>query len=312
MSSASFQIAVTSPAFCKSKFLCKKLKKYFPHTAFNEKGRYLNSKELIDFLKEKDAAIVGRDIIGKTELRLLPQLRIISKYGVGLDNIDKAALKKHNVKLCWTPGINKRSVAELTLCFMLGMFHNVFSTGNYLKKGIWKKQGGNEISEKQIGIIGCGNVGKEVIKMLKTFNAKIKVNDILDISEFCLEQKIKAVTFKEIVESSDLISLHIPLTENTRNLINQKVLERMKSSAYLINTSRGEVVNNSALKRALKTNRIAGASLDVFNQEPPDDMELLSLPNIMVTPHIGGNAEEAVKAMGQSAINHLVDFFAAN
>jgi phosphoglycerate dehydrogenase-like enzyme len=308
MSSRISQIAVTPPAFCKSKFLREELKKHFPQIAFNEKGRYLTSTELIDFLKDKDAAIIGRDIIGIEELKSLPQLRMISKYGVGLDNINEAALKQYNIRLGWTPGINKLSVAELTICFMLGMFHNIFSTGNDLKKGVWRKEGGQEISEKLIGVIGCGNVGREVIRMLKPFNTQIKVNDILDVSEFCNEQNITSTSFEEVLESSDLITFHIPLTELTRNLINKKTLEQMKSSAYLINTSRGEVIDQSALKKALQTNQIAGAALDVFNPEPPDDMELLSLTNLMGTPHIGGNAREAVEAMGQSAIDHLVQF----
>ncbi len=312
MSSSTFQIVVTPPAFCKSKSLREKLKKYFPQTIFNEKGRYLTSAELIDFLKDKEGAIIGRDIIGPLELKSLPRLRVISKYGVGLDNIDQAELNERNIKLGWTPGVNKRSVAELTVCFMLGLFHNIFSTGSDLKKGLWRKEGGQEFSEKQIGVIGCGNVGREVIRMLKPFKVQIKVNDILDVSEFCREQNTHAASFEEIIESSDLVTLHIPLTEITRNLFNQKTFEKMKSSSYLINTSRGEIVDHSALKNALQTNQIAGAALDVFNPEPPEDMELLALPNLMGTPHIGGNAKEAVEAMGQSAIDHLVQLFELN
>jgi phosphoglycerate dehydrogenase-like enzyme len=308
MSPRIFQIAVTPPAFCKSKFLRAELKKHFPQATFNEKDRYLTSPELIDFLKDKDAALIGRDIIGIKELKSLPQLRMISKYGVGLDNIDEVVLRKCNIRLGWTPGINKKSVAELTICFMLGMFHNIFSTGSDLKKGVWRKEGGQEISGKQIGVIGCGNVGREVIRMLKSFNTQIKVNDILDVSEFFNEQHITTASFEEVLESSDLITLHIPLTKLTRNLINKKTLEQMKSSAFLINTSRGEIIDHSALKRALQTNKIAGAALDVFNPEPPNDIELLSLPNLMGTPHIGGNAREAVEAMGKSAIDHLVQF----
>ena len=144
--------------------------------------------------------------------------------------------------------------------------------------------------------------------MLKPFQTQIKVNDVLDVSKFCGEQNIHSVNFDEILESSDLITFHIPLTEVTRNLINNKTLEQMKSSAFLINTSRGEIIDHSALKRALQTNQIRGAALDVFNPEPPNDMELLSLSNFMGTPHIGGNAREAVEAMGPSAIDHLVQF----
>ena len=312
MNSKNLRIAVTPPAFCKSKALREEVTRHFPNTDFNDKNRYLTPPELVDFLQDKDAAIIGRDTIGPSELQSLSSLRIISKYGVGLDNIDEEALKKSNVALGWTPGVNKRSVAELTLCFMLGLFHNVFSTGIHLKNGQWRKEGGKELSEKKIGIMGCGNVGREVIRLLKPFKTEIMVTDILDIADFCKENEIQNTSFENIVDSADIISLHIPLTKITKNLISTNIFERMKSTAFLINTSRGEVVDQPALKKALKTKQIAGAALDVFNPEPPDDIELLSLENLTGTPHIGGNAHEAVEAMGNSAINHLIQFFNSN
>jgi D-3-phosphoglycerate dehydrogenase len=135
------------------------------------------------------------------------------------------------------------------------------------------------------------------------------VRDIVDKSDFCREQGAVEVSLNEVIKKSDIISLHVPLTKLTRQMVNENFLQRMKSTAFLVNTCRGEVVNQEALKKALSQKIIAGAALDVFVEEPPTDAEFLSLPNLMVTPHIGGNAREAVEAMGRSAIDHLVAFF---
>ncbi|MEE9259029.1 MAG: phosphoglycerate dehydrogenase [Nitrospinaceae bacterium] len=303
------RIAVTPPAFCRSHLLKTELGQVFPNSVFNEKDRYLSESELIDIFHDADAAVVGRDPINEKVLSALPRLKFISKYGVGLDNIDQEALPKHRVGLGWTPGVNKRSVAELTVCFILGLFHNVFSGGYALRKNIWIKDGGSQLSGKTVGIIGCGNVGAEVVRLLVPFDCRILVRDLLDKSGFCREHGAEEAGFDELVERSDIISLHVPLTGLTREMFDENIFRRMKSSAFLINTSRGEIVAQPALKAALIDKSIAGAALDVFSQEPPEDPEFLALPNLMATPHIGGNAAQAVEAMGRSAIAHLVEFF---
>ena len=208
-----------------------------------------------------------------------------------------------------TKGINKRSVAELTLSFMIGLCHNIFISAERMKRGEWIREGGQNISGKTIGIIGCGNVGKEVIKILKPFGCKILINDIEDRSKFCLKQGAIKSSFELLIKESDIVSLHVPLTNLTRDMINQNVLEDMKANAFLVNTSRGPVVNQSPLHRALVSKEILGAALDVFCSEPPGDIEFLQLPQLMVTPHIGGNSIEAVEAMGQGAIDNLLKFF---
>ena len=303
------KVVVTPPAFYKSESLKSKLSSLFPNTVYNQNPDYLSGEDLMSFLKDADAAIIGRDLVTQDTLNALPQLKMISKYGVGFDNLDLNSIKQRGIELAFTTGINKRSVAELTLSFMVGLCHNIFISAERMKRGEWIREGGQDLSGKTIGIIGCGNVGKEVIKLLKPFGCKILINDIEDRSEFCREQSAIESTFELLIKESDIVSLHVPLTNLTRDMINKNVLKDMKVNAFLVNTSRGPVVNSSHLHRALVSKQILGAALDVFCSEPPDDIEFLQLPQLMVTPHIGGNSREAVEAMGQAAIDNLLKYF---
>jgi phosphoglycerate dehydrogenase-like enzyme len=302
-------VAVTPPPICNSSTLRNELSNLFPQSLFNDTGRYLTEDELIRFTGEADALLVGRDRITDKVLSALPQLKIIAKYGVGLDNIDQEALKRHSVKLGWTAGVNRRSVAELTLSFMLGLCHNVFQSGWALKQGKWVKEGGRLLQGKTVGIVGCGNIGKEVVRLLKPFECRVWIHDILDRSDFCKETGAFEKSLAEVLAGGDIISMHVPLTEETRHMICSTTLSQMQPTTFLINTSRGDVVDQAALKEALMKETIVGAALDVFAQEPPEDMELLAHPHLMVTPHIGGNAFEAVEAMARAAFQHLKVYF---
>jgi len=306
---SNLRIAVTSTSFSKNITLRKELRKNFPNSVFNEPGIQLSEHQLIRFLKDKDAAIVGTETITEKVLSQTPRLKIISKYGVGLDNIDQKSLKNKNISLGWTGGVNKRSVSELTLCFILGLCRNVFRSGYKLKQSKWEKEGGEQLTGKTIGIIGCGYIGSDLIQLLAPFKCNILVNDIVDKSEFCLKQSAIQTSLENLVSKSDIVSLHVPLTKVTTTMVNRLFLSQMKPSSYLINTSRGSIVDQPALKKALQQKIIAAAALDVFTDEPPTDEEFLNLPNLMGTPHIGGNAREAVKNMGRCAIAHLVTYF---
>ena len=147
------------------------------------------------------------------------------------------------------------------------------------------------------------------MRLLAPFGCNLLVNDIVDKSKFCQEQRASQVSLNVLLEQSNIISLHVPLTKQTHQMVNTNFLQKMKPTSFLINTSRGKVVDQEALKKALMQEDICGAALDVFVEEPPTDKDFLSLPNLMVTPHIGGNALEGVEAMGRAAIQHLVLFF---
>lgn len=303
------KVVVTSISFSKSTVLRKWLLDVFPNSIFNETGHRLSGVKLVEFIDNADAAIVGIETIDDSLLKHTHSLKIISKYGVGLDSIDQKSLRNRSITLGWTGGINQRSVSELTLAFMLGLCRNVFTSGFKLKDCTWNKKGGHQLSGKTVGIIGCGHIGSDVVRLLSPFGCNILVNDIVSKEDFCLEQGISEVSLNEVVKRSDVITLHVPLTELTCQMVDESFFQRMRSTAFLVNTCRGEVVNQGSLKNALSKKIIAGAALDVFVEEPPTDVEFLSLPNLMVTPHIGGNSKEAVEAMGRSAIDHLVEFF---
>lgn len=303
------KIAVTANAFSKNEFLRKSLKQYFPNAVFNDTGKRFSEEELIKFLKDADAAIVGLDKIHARVLRELGRLKIIAKYGVGLDNIDLEACKNHDVSIGWNGGVNKLSVAEMTLGFMLGLSRNLYQTSSQLSRGQWNKSGGVQLSGKTIGIIGVGYIGKELIRLLKPFSCNILVNDIIDQEEYYKSNNLCKATKNDILKSSDIVTIHTPLTEETKNFINKNTLSIMKQTSYIINTARGGIVNQDDLKYALQNNLIAGAAIDAYETEPPEDIELLSIDNFFCTPHIGGNSKEAVIAMGESAINHLKKYF---
>jgi phosphoglycerate dehydrogenase-like enzyme len=304
------RIAVTVNTFSKNKVLLNELKEYFPDFSKTEK-RY-PKKELISALEFSDGAIIGMDEINENVLKYCKNLKVISKFGVGLDNINFEDCKKYGVEVKYFPGVNKRSVSELTLGFMLNLIKNSYQTSLQLKNGLWNKKGGRTLSEKTIGIIGIGNVGKDLIKLLKPFNPKILVNDIRKDKEqrdFYKENNLIETSKQEIYKNSDVITLHTPLTKDTENLINKNSLSFMKPSSYLINTARGRIVNEEDLYNALKNKKISGAALDVYYEEPPKNKKLLVLENLICTPHIGGNSKEAVLAMGRASIKGLEEYF---
>ena len=302
------KVKVSTIAFSKNKLLVEDLLKHFPDAVVNDSGKRMNDGELIDYFADAEAVIVGLEIITPELLDKLPKLRIIAKYGVGLDNIDLDACKNRGILVGWSGGINKRSVAEMALGFMIALCRNLFSTSNELKQFIWNKSGGVQLSGKTIGIIGLGNIGKELVLLLKPFGCNILVNDIEDVSEFATANNLQCVDKNTLISLSDIVSIHTPLTTETRNMFTIKEFKQMKKSTFIINTARGGIINELDLKIALKEKIIAGAALDVYETEPPIDKELLELPNIICTPHTGGNAAEAVYAMGESAINHLIKF----
>lgn len=302
-------ITVTSPSFSSNKTLQQEIYKYFPKAKLNLDGKRFNKKDLIEYIKDADAIIVGLEPIDKEVLEQCQNLKIVSKYGVGLNNIDLEACKKRDITIGWTGGVNKLSVAEMTLGYMLMLCRNLFITSNELKNGIWNKSGGFQLSEKRIGIIGVGYIGKELIRLLKPFNCEILVNDIINQEQYYKENNLKEVSKEEIFKTCDIVTIHTPFDSTTDNLINKKVFETMKNSSFIINSARGGIINEDDLKYALLNNIIAGAAVDAYVEEPPTDKELLSLPNLICTPHIGGNSREAVEAMGLSAINHLKEFY---
>jgi phosphoglycerate dehydrogenase-like enzyme len=221
--------------------------------------------------------------------------------------LDMKAMTRHGVRLGWTPGVNKRSVTELTLAFMIALLHEVPQANLQLREGVWKNRQGRELSGRIVGIIGCGNIGKDLAPILRGFGCPVLANDILDFPDFYAAHQVEPVGFEELLRRSDIVTLHVPLDDSTRNMLSAERLGLMQPGALLINTARGGLVDEAALKTMLIDGRLAGAAFDVFAIEPPDDTELLRLPNFLATPHMGGSSDEAVLAMGRAAIRGLDD-----
>jgi phosphoglycerate dehydrogenase-like enzyme len=301
-------IKVATVAFSKNAHLVDTLQKEFPDAVVNTEGIRLSGDELVNYLTGADGVIVGLENITGDILDKIPTVKVISKFGVGLDNIDLEACRQRNIPVGWTGGVNRHAVAEMSLGFMLMLLRNLYVSSNQLKQAAWNKNGGTSLYGKTVGIIGLGHIGQELVSLLAPFHCTILANDTEDRSAFAAQTGIELVPKEKLYAESDIISLHTPLTALTRNLMNLAVFSRMKPGAFLINTARGGIVNEADLKQALVSGMIAGAALDVYETEPPTDRELLSLPNLVCTPHTGGNSNEAVLAMGLSAIEHMVHF----
>ncbi|WPE17708.1 phosphoglycerate dehydrogenase [Candidatus Thioglobus autotrophicus] len=299
------RIAVCSRSFSKNSILRTELLQKYQNVTFNDEGRSLYGKGLIGFLKGHQKAIIALEKIDATLLKQLPELKIISKYGVGLDMIDMQAMKKYEVKLGWMGGVNCRSVSELVISFAIALLRHVPASHREVLSGRWRQHVGGHLSGRTVGIIGCGFVGKDLIKLLQPFDCQILVNDIQNYDAFYKQYNIKAVEKKELLTNSDIVTLHTPLDDSTRNMLNSDMLSLMKSDSILINAARGGLVDEVALKKMLINKTLAAAALDVFTIEPPKDKELLELPNFIVTPHIGGSAKEAILSMGRASIEGL-------
>lgn len=285
--------------------LREELLQRYANVRFNDDGVALAGESLVEFARGRTKLITALEHIDEALLAALPELKVISKYGVGTDMLDLPAMARHGVRLGWTPGVNKRSVAELALAFMLCLLHLVPATNQEMRAGVWKNRQGRELSGRVVGIIGCGNIGKELVRLLRAFNCTVLANDLLDFADFYEEHGVQPVALDDLLASADVVTLHVPLDESTRGLLDAERLALLKQSAVLVNTARGGLVDEAALKAMLSEGRLAGAAFDVFACEPPDDLELLALPNFLATPHIGGSSAESVLAMGRAAIEGL-------
>jgi phosphoglycerate dehydrogenase-like enzyme len=303
--SEEIKVAVTSRSFSKNSFLREELLQKYSNVKFNDEGLKLQGEMLVDYLKGCQKAITALEVIDDSLLSKLPELKVISKYGVGLDMIDMQAMQKHNVKLGWTGGVNRRSVSELVVSFAIALLRHVPASHREVLSGTWKQHIGGHLSGRTVGIIGCGYVGQDLVKMLQPFECPILVNDIKSYKSFYEKYDIKAVEKEDLLAESDIVTLHTPLDDSTRNMLTAERMSLMKSNAILINVARGGLVDENALKKMLMNEKLGGAALDVFLIEPPQDKELLKLSNFIATPHIGGSANEAIVEMGIAAIDGL-------
>lgn len=300
------RVAVTSRSFSRNQTLRSELLARYENVTFNEEGKTLRGSALAAFLAGHERAIVALEPIDEELLTALPELKVVSKYGVGFDNIDFEALRRRNIRLNTAQGVTSRSVSELVLSFAISLLRQLPRAAAELRAGAWKQIDGFNLSGKTFGIVGCGHIGRDLAKLLTPFRCQLLTYDLVPPPpEFCEEQGVEVVSLEELLKESHVVSLHVPLIESTLNLISRERLQLMRQGAILINVARGKLIDEVALLEFLRSGQLGGAALDVFAQEPPQNLELLELPNFIGTPHIGGSTEEANLAKGRAAISGL-------
>jgi phosphoglycerate dehydrogenase-like enzyme len=298
-------VAVASRSFSRNPVLRKELTDRYPDAWFNDTNRVLSGTELVELLRGATKAIAGLDVLDAAVFDALPELRLVSKYGVGLDMIDLEAAQRRGVAVRWTPGVNRQAVAELAIAFMIELARSIHPLANELSRGAWRQPGGRQLSSATVGVIGCGQVGQTVARLCRAFGASVIAHDIRTDEVFYREHGVTPVSLDTLLRTADFVTLHVPLDGSTRNLIDERALRLMNPTTFLVNTARGGIVDERALMAALVAGRLAGAAADVFTVEPPGESELVRLPNFIGTPHIGGSTSEAALAMGRAAIAGL-------
>jgi D-3-phosphoglycerate dehydrogenase len=268
--------------------------------------RALKETEMIGLVPGMDAIVVGTDEVTAKVIKVADKLKIIAKHGVGVNNIDIEAASKRGIIVTFTPEANTNAVADLTFGLIICLARPICKANQSVKSGKWERMIGTEVWGKRLGVVGVGKIGKEVIKRAKGFNMEILAYDIYKDEKLVNKFKVQYVSLRKLLRESDFITLHLPLTLKTRKLIGEKEIKLMKRSSYVVNTARGEIMDERALYLALKEKRIAGAAVDVYTEEPPKDSPLLKLDNIITTPHLGAYTFEALRRMGLMVVEDVL------
>ncbi|BAA30493.1 307aa long hypothetical phosphoglycerate dehydrogenase [Pyrococcus horikoshii OT3] len=271
---------------------------------------YPDEDRLVELVKDVEAIIVrSKPKVTRRVIESAPKLKVIARAGVGLDNIDVEAAKEKGIEVVNAPAASSRSVAELAVGLMFSVARKIAFADRKMREGVWAKKEamGIELEGKTIGIIGFGRIGYQVAKIANALGMNILLYDPYPNEERAKEVNGKFVDLETLLKESDVVTIHVPLVESTYHLINEERLKLMKKTAILINTSRGPVVDTNALVKALKEGWIAGAGLDVFEEEPlPKDHPLTKFDNVVLTPHIGASTVEAQERAGVEVAEKVV------
>ena len=269
----------------------------------------LSEKSMLEYAGDYDAFLCGDDVISQAVIqKALPRLKIIAKYGIGVDKIDVDYATDKGIPVAFTPGVNHTTVAEHCFMLMLALSKKLIEHVEWTKQGLWKRETGNEIAGKTLGIIGLGRIGREMAIRANAFGMKVLAQDIYWPEAFAEEHHITRIeNLDRLFSDSDFISLHTNLTAETQGLINSAAIRKMKNSAVLINCGRGELVHVDDILTALRDNTLGGYGADVLDVEPANaDHPLLSAPNCLITPHIGSRTHESVIRQATKATENLL------
>ena len=298
------RVAVTTPYFDFFPKLKAEFETLYPGTKFRTDRTPLSEDALIAYLKGYEAAVIGLDRFSERVCASLPDLKVVSLCSAGADHVDPAILNKHGIKMWWAAGVNKISVAELAVSYMVFAIRRVHFFASVLRRGEWKGPigFGADLRGRTVGIHGCGHIGKEVVKLLQPYGVKILACDRIDFSPFYKEWNVEQVEAVELWARSDVLTIHLSRNKSTIGLYGAAVLDQLKPGVILVNCARGAIVDEVALKARLESGHIAGAAFDVFATEPANGNPLLDVPNFFGSPHIGATTNESWETMLRSGM----------
>ena len=270
----------------------------------NPLGRRPTEEELVSLVPGFDVLIAGTGPITDRVMAAAPQLRLISRVGVGLDSVDLLAARMHGITVAYTPEGPADAVAELTIGLALSLLRGVYLANAAIRRGVWKRIQGRRLAEVTVGVVGVGRIGRRVIRLLSAFGTRILASDLAPVT---LDEAVRWVDKPALYREADVVTLHVPLTGQTRDLLGRTELEMMQPGAFLINTCRGGVVNEAALANALREGEIAGAAVDTFADEPYHG-ELVNVDTCLITAHMGSMSADCRLRMEQGAARNAVAF----
>jgi D-3-phosphoglycerate dehydrogenase len=274
---------------------------------YNRRGRALTAGELREEVGDVDGVIAGLDQIDATVFLAAPSLKVIARYGVGVSNVDLEAARRHGVVVTNTPGANSEAVAELTIGFLFALARSIVQANSAAHAGRWTPIEGMEIAGKTVGILGAGRIGLAVARRAAALGCRVLAYDPYAAPGPLAAAAVQSVSLEQVLAESHVLSLHLPLTGETRGLVDAGFLAQVRPGVLLINTARGELIVEDDLLHALESGRVGGAALDTLTQEPaPIDHPLLRNDRVLVTPHVGAHTREATNAMGRMATDDLI------
>lgn len=276
----------------------------------NPHNRPMTLEELKDVVGDVNGVIAGVDTWDESIFQLAPQLKVISRFGVGVDNIDIKKAKEYGIKVTNAPKLNSNAVAELTINLILSSLRNTPNLHFSTKIGKWERFVGTELKGKTVGLLGFGNIAQSVAKKLQSFDVKVLAYDKYPNEEIAEQYNVIFTSYEEILQSSDVVSMHLPNIQETHHFMNQERFGKMKDGSYFINTSRGGLVDEIALHDALKTGKLKFAGIDVYEVEPVKPTNaLFELDNIVTTPHTAAETYETYHSVGLMTAKAIVDVF---
>jgi D-3-phosphoglycerate dehydrogenase / 2-oxoglutarate reductase len=275
----------------------------------NPKGRRLKEDELVELIPDFAALIAGTEPITDRVMAAGRRLKLIARVGIGLDNVDLEAARRRGIVVTYTPDAPAPAVSELTIGLMLSLLRSIPQSDRAIRRGEWTRFTGRRLEHEVVGIIGMGRIGQRVVRHLAGFGARVIANDIEPDHAFARQFGVEMCSKEAIYRDADIISLHVPLTAQTRGLVGAKELASMKPGAFVINTARGHMIDEQALAEALRGRRLAGAALDVFAHEPYGG-DLRALDNCLLTSHIGSMSVDCRVRMEVEAAREVARFFA--